>query len=247
MSAATPGWRPRNSSRTPCGGRRDRNPRNVIALSRPYCHALRGVGRPVVRSSTRARPTPRSTGSHLRTSCWKTVRRQGVPVRRTARQRPPRPQARDRAAGENVSGRRVNHSAAPNIPPTAALVRGMATPWIPASTMSPSSDRSSATSPSANCGASSVAVAAAVKSGRAKRTDDESVERFAASICSAPAPPAQGRASEAPRRSRWPPQPRRSDQPASRNPAQRRTPRRTPCPRCRPSRHRGQRRSPKPG
>ena len=88
-------------------------------------------------------------------------------MRRTARWRrappPTRPRARDRAAGAKRWRGGVNHSATPKMPPTATLAKGMATPWIPASTMSPPSDRSSATSPVANCGASSVRVAAAVK------------------------------------------------------------------------------------
>ena len=66
-------------------------------------------------------------------------------------------------AGELLLGGRVNHSAAPISPPTHAAVSGTATPRMPASTMSELTGRARVTIPVANCGASRVRVAAAVK------------------------------------------------------------------------------------
>ena len=62
-----------------------------------------------------------------------------------------------------LAGGRVNHSAAPRARPTAAAVTGTAMPRMPASTISDATGRARATMPEANCGASRVMVAAAVK------------------------------------------------------------------------------------
>ncbi len=62
-----------------------------------------------------------------------------------------------------MSFRRPNHSAAPTNPPIAAAVKGTATPCTPACTNSTLAGRSPAVTPVANCGASRISVAAAVK------------------------------------------------------------------------------------